>query len=124
MAIVSEETRMLAPGEQEAVVAAARRFFDARLCFAVEVEQRTANGSPERWEPCLLVLRSASVVEALDAIEEIVNLAPERRIRLAGYSPRHLTRVASPAPVVCSSPRGETRGGSHFSPNGERPVVA
>jgi hypothetical protein len=50
----------------------------------------------------LLVLRSASIVEALGAVEETINLAPDRRIRLAGYSPSQLTPAASPAPVVCS----------------------
>jgi hypothetical protein len=125
MTTISDEAPKLAPADQELVIAAAQRFFDARLCFAVEVEQQGQNGeSPERWEPRMLVLRSATIVEALGAVEETINLAPDRRIRLAGYSPALLTPAAGPALVVCSSPSGEARGGSRFSPNGERPVTA
>ncbi|SRR6266511_2620101 len=100
--------------DQDAVRAAAGRFFDAELCFAVEVEQPAVpGGSSERWEPRMLVLRSASIGEALEAVEETIDLAPDRRIRLAGYFPAQLTPAASPAPVVCS-----------LSRNGDRSVAA
>jgi hypothetical protein len=107
-------TRLLAPGDYGDVAAVAQRFFDAERCLAVEVERQGGNGaSRERWEPRVLVFRSASLAEAVEAIGQIIGSAPERRIRFSGYLPSELTPAASPAPVVCSP-----------ATNGERPVAA
>lgn len=84
------------PADREEIRAAARRYFAAGLCCAVETRR------DGRWESRVLALRSASPDAVFAAVED--TLADDRgRVRLAAYSPSSLTRLDLPAPVVCSA---------------------
>jgi hypothetical protein len=102
MAISTGGVRPLAAPDREEVRAAARRCFEAGLCCAVEVEREPGQLDPATWEPRILVFRSGTAIDVLEAVEETIALGPERRVRVAGYAATSLTRTSWPVPVVCS----------------------
>lgn len=94
---------MLAPPDRQEVIAAARRFFAAGLCCAVETERKAVRpGGRNRWEPRLLVFRAAAPDGALAAVEDTIARQVDQRVRLTGYCPSRLMCADIPAPIVCS----------------------
>lgn len=91
------------PSPPAAAAFAADAFLSRSLCCAVEVRSPGEDGGPDRWrwEPSLVVLRDGDVREAIEAIAETARAHPDRDVRIAGYDPARLTRVASPPPFVC-----------------------
>ncbi|MGH2984777.1 MAG: hypothetical protein ACRDK5_11085 [Solirubrobacterales bacterium] len=82
----------------------ARSFLSRSLCCAVEVCLPTEAGAGVvswRWEPSLVVLRDGEVGEVVEAVAETIRAHPNRDVRIAGYDPSRLRRVASPPPFVC-----------------------
>ena len=86
------------PADREEVRAAARRYFGAGLCCAVETRRDGA------WEARILALPSAAAHAVLGAVEETLTIGGNVGVRLAAYSPSSLTRLDLPAPVVCGRP--------------------
>lgn len=93
----------LATPDAEEVKSAARRFLEAGLCCAVETEcGDDTPGCTGAWEPRLLLFPTATATKALGAVQDTVDRQPGARVRLAGYDPERLSRVALPAALICS----------------------
>jgi hypothetical protein len=84
------------------VEAAAARVLAASLSCAVEVRRAGRDGRPGSWEPRLIVLRSGSPRQVLDAVAATMRDLPDHEVRIAAYEPAGLTRLTTPAPHLCN----------------------